>query len=66
VLASRGTHGDSIREAGAIPLLVRAISTDEQACVKHASGALAHLMMQRAANREAVHAAGGVAQLVQL
>ena len=50
VLASRGTHGDSLREAGAIPLLVRVISDNEHASsVEHASGALAHLMMQRAA-----------------
>ena len=67
VLASRGTHGDSIREAGAIPLLLQVVQDGAGAeGVEHASGALAHLMMQRSANREALHAAGGVPLLVGL
>ena len=65
VLASRGTHGDSIREAGGIPLLLRVLRDAEStAGVEHASGALAHLVMQRSANREAVCGHGGVPLLV--
>ena len=65
VLASRGTHGDTIREAGGIPLLVRVLQDQPSvAGAEHASGALAHLVMQRAANREAVHNCGGVPVLV--
>lgn len=65
VLASRGTHGDSIREAGGIPMLLRVLRDAEStAGVEHASGALAHLVMQRSANREAVCGHGGVPLLV--
>ena len=67
VLASRGTHSDSIREAGAIPLLLQVLQDGGNAeGVEHASGALAHLMMQRAANRDALLAAGGVPLLAAL
>ena len=68
-LASRGTHGDSLREAGAIPHLVGILRDPEGACgngIEHAAGALAHLCMQRAANREALFAAGGVPVLQRL
>ncbi|KAL3906443.1 MAG: hypothetical protein SGPRY_010543 [Prymnesium sp.] len=66
-LASRGTHGDSIRSAGGIPPLFRVIR--EGAGLRgaeYASCALAHLVMQRSANREALLTAGGVPLLMGL
>lgn len=68
VLASRGTHGDSIREAGGIPLLLQMIEdagADADAS-EDSIGAIAHLMMQRAANREVCYACNGVPLLAAL
>ena len=72
-LASRGSHGDAIREAGGIPLLVEVLRDDDDddddedgaAAAERASGTLAHLAMQRSANRAALVAAGGVPVLAQ-
>jgi len=73
MLANRGTHGDTIREAGGIPLLLRVVrdsasgeGAGDEDGVEHAAGALAHLVMQRAANRDALVAAGGVPLVARL
>jgi hypothetical protein len=71
-LVSRGKLGDTVREAGGIPLLLSLLTTehdyeeDDGRLREYASGALAHLAMQREANREALVAAGGVPVLAAL
>jgi len=70
-LASRGSHGDAICEAGGIPLLLEVLREDDDdddeddRAAERASGTLAHLSMQRSANRAALVAAGGVPVLAQ-
>ena len=66
ILVSRGTHSDTIREAGAIPHLVKVLRDGGGPTKDSASAALAHLVMQRASNREELHRAGGVAELAFL
>lgn len=67
LVANRGTHGDTVREAGGVPALVSVLrfGVDTWAA-EQAAGALMHLCMQRQANKEALRAAGGIAALSEL
>ena len=68
-LASRGSHGDTIRKAGGIPLLLDVLrdgEVDGGERAERASGALAHLVMQCAANRRVVLESDGVPVLAGL
>ena len=55
-----------IAEAGAVPLLVRLLSSPRDASRRAAASALWNLAYRNNANRRAIVAAGGVAPLVQL
>ena len=68
MLASRGTHADSIREAGGIPLLVDVLRSENvsEETLEHTTGALAHLVMQSDRNRESLSTSGGVPHLARL
>jgi len=67
LVANRGTHGDTIREAGGIPALIAVLRLGADTwAAEQAAGALMHLVMQRNANKEALRAAGGIAALSEL